>query len=393
MARFSNAIQNRRSYLVLLLGVLSVSLITSDAFGKSLVDDYIITHGGCVAISRSWESEFHRPDKAPPYGRPFLDWDQEDFSALRKWVDRCLDPYLVQRGHREQFLQMYDSRVRGYQREQEGARAEVRRQQQLAAGEQARLQTFVAQYDSSRTRTQEAIQDFESKAFSFLDRTKSLQLADVDGVMELGQEAASLGAKAEVSVSDASTASSNLERFVQAQLQRPVLDDGHKTEVRSQQVGAAFERVQRVYAQVKTALQRIQRIQARRQPCSQRLSDAGVPKAIIETKIFSANGDQDSYLFEVICPSNNTRLIYSGPNRSSKLLEFELGNTPVRLWFDLRDDDGSKTWSQEVRGDSTPTSRLVLRRVNAGSTDESAQANWESVNLLNTAALLLALSK
>src|SRR5258708_26895293 len=245
MARFYDSMQIRRSYLMLLLGVLSVSLITSDAFGKSPVDDYIISHGGCATLSRSWESEFHRPDRAPPYGKLFLDWDQEDFSVLRKWVDRCLDPYLVQRVHRDQFLQMYDSRVRAYQREQEGARAEAGRQQQIAAGDQARLQAFVAEYDSSRARTQQAIQDFESKALPFLDQTRRLQLADVDDVMKLGQEAASLGAKSEVSVSEASTASSNLERFVQAQLQRPVLDDGHKTEVRSQQVGAAFEQVQR----------------------------------------------------------------------------------------------------------------------------------------------------
>jgi hypothetical protein len=105
------------------------------------------------------------------------------------------------------------------------------------------------------------------------------------------------------------------------------------------------------------------------------------------------NGDQDSYLFELVCPSETTIIAYSGPNTFSKLFKFELGNTPVRLWFDLRDDDGSKSWSKESNGEPTPTSRLVLRRVSAGSTDVTAQANWEAANLMNTAALLLATSR
>ncbi|WP_439399992.1 hypothetical protein ACRQ5Q_40935 (plasmid) [Bradyrhizobium sp. PMVTL-01] len=93
-----------------------------------------------------------------------------------------------------------------------------------------------------------------------------------------------------------------------------------------------------------------------------------MPKEIIETKIFSANGDQDNYFFEVIWPSNNIRLVYSAASWSSKQVEFDLGTAPVRLWFDLRDDNGSKTWTQELSGGPTATSRLVLRRVRSGST-------------------------
>jgi hypothetical protein len=363
----------RRFRPILWSAALILYFSASAAFGKSLVDDYIAAHGGCAALSRPWEREFHRLDRAPAYGKPLLDWDQEDFTVLRGWVDTCLDPFLVQRGHREQSLQIYDSTVRVIQQEQEGVRAEARRQQNIAAGEQARLQALIAQYDSLRARTQEAIQDFESKAFPFLDQTKNLPVADVDGVMKLGQEAASLGAEAEISVSNASTASSNLDRFVRTQQQRPVLDEGHKAEVRFQLGTAAFERVQREYEQVKSALRIIQPIQARYQPCGRRLSDAGVPREIFETKIFSANGNHDSYLFEMVCPANSTSLIYSGPNLFSKLFKFEIGNTPIRLWFELREDDGSKSWSMEPSGKPTPNSRLVLRRVNAGSTVPSGK--------------------
>ena len=277
-----------------------------------------------------------------------------------------------------------------FQREQESARGEVQRRQQLAVEQEAGVQPLLAQYESSRAQTQKAIQDLEAKASSFLDQTTNLQFANIDRTIEVGQEAVSLGQKAQASYSETSKAVSSLTRFAQSSNQRDRL---RYKDAEFEQLHTVFDRIQAVFARVKTAFQQIQRIQARWQPCSQRLIAAGVPNAIIETKIFSANGDQDSHLFEMICPSNNTPLIYSGPSGSSKLLQFELGNTPVRLWFVLRDDDGSKTWSKALSGDSTPTSRLVLRRVNSGSTDKSAQANWESVNLLNTAALLLALSK
>lgn len=365
----------------------------ADVITNSPVNDFIVAHGGCAALSRSWEAEFRRPDRAPPYGKPFVSWDHDDFSVLRKWVGQCLDPYLVQRGLREQSLQIYDSKVRAYQREQEQARTEAKRQEQLAAETKAQLDTFIARYDSSLTRAQAALQEFEPKALIFLDQTANVQLTGVASVLQLGREAASLGSKAQIAVSQASAAASDINRFVYQQDQRPVLDDRHKNEVTSQQIEAARARVQNTVAHVGTTLDRLDRIQSRYQPCSQRLSDAAVPKEIIETKIFSAKGDQDEYLFEVICPSNNTSLVYSGAGWSSKQVEFDLGTTPVRLWFDLRDDDGSKTWAQEVKGAPTPASRLVLRRVKSGSTDESAQANWESVNLLNTAALLLALSQ
>ena len=113
LASHSLSIRNFRP--VLWSAALILYFDSSAAFSKSLVDDYITAHGGCAALSRSWENEFHRPDKAPPFGKPFLDWDQDDFSVLRKWVGQCLNPYLVQRGHQEQFLQIYDSKVRVYQ--------------------------------------------------------------------------------------------------------------------------------------------------------------------------------------------------------------------------------------------------------------------------------------
>ncbi|MCK1622852.1 hypothetical protein IVA98_06235 [Bradyrhizobium sp. 160] len=366
---------------------------TADVTANSPVNDYIVAHGGCAALSRSWEAEFHRPDRAPPYGKPFVNWDQDDFLVLRKWVGQCLDPYLVQRGLREQSLQIYDSKVRTYQREQEQARAEARRQEQLAAETKAQLDALIARYDSSLTRAQVALQEFEPKAATFLDQTANVQLSDMARMLQLGREAASLGSIAQNAASQASTAASAISRFGYQQVQRPFLDDRHKNEVTSQQIEGVRARVQNAASRVGTTLDRLELIQSRYQPCSQRLSEAAVPKEIIETKIFSANGDLDNYLFEVICPSNNTRLVYSAASWSSKQVEFDLGTAPVRLWFDLRDDDGSKTWTQELSGGPTPRSRLVLRRVRSGSTDESAQANWESVNLLNTAVLLLALSQ
>ena len=123
-----------------------------------------------------------------------------------------------------------------------------------------------------------------------------------------------------------------------------------------------------------------------------RLSNVGVPKSIIETRILTLADEDDSYLFELICPPDNIRLAYYGASNSRGLIQFEFGNTPVLLWFELRDDDGSKSWSKDVNGDPTPTSRLVLRRVKSGATDLSAKANWESVNLLESASLLLAMS-
>jgi hypothetical protein len=289
----------------------------ADVSGKSLVEDYIVAHGGCAALSRSWEIEFARPDKTP-YGKPFLDWDQGDFLVVRKWVERCLDPFMAAPGRREFAMQSFDLRAKLYQQGQERAREEIKRQEELAAAREKReqelaqdefrrveelttarkrqeekVQSLTAQYESSRTRLQGDIRDFGNKARPFLDQTRNLQFANIDSVVELGRDAFALGEKAQASVSDVSTKAGNLSRFMEQIDQRYRLRD---KDSEFEQLHTTFEQVQTQFSLVQTALQRVQQIQARRQPCSQRLSDAGVPKAIIETKIFSANGDQDSYL-------------------------------------------------------------------------------------------------
>jgi len=108
---------------ILLLATLL--FFTTEGGAAQPIDDYIRTHGSCQRISNSWEKEFRRPD-ASPFDKPWVDWQADDYTIVRSWVERCLDPWSAAPGRRQFIMGNVDSKL-NYFRDDQQRRAEAKR--------------------------------------------------------------------------------------------------------------------------------------------------------------------------------------------------------------------------------------------------------------------------
>jgi hypothetical protein len=346
----------------------------SHALAAQVVDDYVNKNGGCHVLAGSWEKEFNQPDRMP-FGKSLLDWQPEDYAAVRLWVEKCLDPWIAVPGRREFFMQGVDHRIEIYRQiQQEQISAKLKREEKAAQlqNRQKKIQELTSKYHDQLIAISPVKDHFEKDAEPFLKIFNSLQISEVEGVVSLGENVNQLKVQADALIAAARSTGDESARLGAPLPPVPTLLNGDL---------------------VASRLQKLYKIRAELLKCGPILAEAGVPQMLIGAKMAIGSSDDDWYLFELICPRDKSLVRFTENAWFSKFYRFDVGTKVSSLWFDFRDDDGTGTWSQPVATHPTVRARLLLKRFKSGSTDATADSYWGSVNLLNCALVVLLLNQ
>lgn len=337
------------------------ALAAASFYSPAIAEDvgaYISQNGGCSVFGRSWEREFQRKDEIR-YGKSFNDWNARDYQDLKSWIRRCLDPWIAAPGRVEVFMLNVDHRLRAFDQTRI-------RQNEIAANRQAAKARFEeqqrqiaaldGQFNTQAEIARAAASKFDQVAASYLAHFKSgTDLSQLEVFATEGEKVGLLLVEARQSISAA--------RAVAAELEQK---GGPRRFIPDPEQARAFSE----------RLERIATVKAARDRCLPILAQAGIPKDFASTPILAGSGGDDPFLFEVVCPASSNSLQLRKPGLLSDLYKLNIGRVvTATLWFEMRQN----------------ANRLVLRRLRTKTTDVSADADWESMNLMNGVLVMLML--
>jgi hypothetical protein len=108
----------------------------------------------------------------------------------------------------------------------------------------------------------------------------------------------------------------------------------------------------------------------------------------MQAHIYTMSKD-DPFLFDIICGPivRGANVSYRGPSFISSTYDIRVNRLTLSFIQRKIDQDGALS----SKGDEQPTSktRLILKRVDSENAYDEASELWQSVNLLNIAAVLL----
>jgi hypothetical protein len=146
-----------------------------------------------------------------------------------------------------------------------------------------------------------------------------------------------------------------------------------------------------VLSKFKRRLDRLRRLSRLQTECAVVLKNSKIPNHVIYTRVCDGERDE-TYLFEILCVP-----IHQGVNVSYREASWDSNghditfNRTTTLSFMQRDVDGNRLLAPKKDGQTTSKTRLILKRVSSGMGSTEANELWQSIGLLNTAAMLLSM--
>lgn len=352
--RFSRR-RKRTNLLIHVITALAVGTIHCPAIAED-VGAYINRNGGCLVFGSSWEREFQRKDDIR-YGKVFNDWNARDYKDLKSSILRCLDPWIAAPGRVEVFMRNVDLRLRAFDENRIRQNEITASRQAVEARFQEQQRQIVAldgQFKALSEVARAAATKFDPAAASYLANFKlGTDLSQLDVYEVEGKNVELLLLEAKRTISAVRAVSVELE---QKGGPRRFTPD-------PEQARAVSER-----------LKRIATVRAAKDRCLPILEQAGISRDFASTPILAGSGADDPFVFEVICPASSDALQLIKPGLLSNLYKLNIGRVvTATLWFELRQNPN----------------RLVLKRLRTKAADASAEADWESMNLMNGALVML----
>ena len=314
-----------------------------------------------------WEAEF-RGNVRESFGKPHVNWNEQDYAALRLWIERCLPPIVASGSTRERFMSGIDRQLSQLKSRQvflkQQGEADRRRTEEQER-QQARFDTLQKRYEEQSALVAAASQEFQKKAHSFLMEPITIHVQNAVEALSRAQE---VQRERELYYSRRSVLNAVYDTLYKEFSFRP------PTPKYDPNLDGRFG----------TRLDRLQRIVSMKASCRDKLQQQGIPSSLSEREIYSGQSGK-VYLFEVLCPSaiQGSKIEYRRPGWFASSHEFRVNQ--VRMSFDFIDSKTGKVIAETGVTEEGRPPQLMLRRLQVADLQEDAIAPWQSINLLNAA--------
>lgn len=344
---------------IAIAAMVNFSNIDASLAADPSIDAFINRQGGCALMRSNWEQQFRRRDSLP-FEKNHANWTIDDYSQIRNWVVRCLDPFVAAPGRREFYLSNVDARLTSFQRTQQEL---LKRSRQQDIAEQTRREK-ANRVDELKRRVADnaqaalgAIEAFETEATTFNATVPKRGIAQIEQSIADGEKIEQLK-KTAIGVSWPS-------RSAEIELR----ELGHPSNVVAFNTG--------ILEGFTSTIKSLAALKVRLGNCAPALKAKGIPDSLTLSKVYAGSDQGDPYFFEAFCGLGRpaTVLSYSQPGWFTKLHEFTVNE--VMLSFELL-----------TIPELGP--RAMLKRLKVGSETSEAYEPWQSANLLQAAVILSA---